>query len=268
MSDANHESHQAMLDKIRALLAKAEATPFPEEAKSFTAKAQELMAKWAIDDAMLKAASGQDFSPGDVRQAEVMIDANEYRGPKINLLYGLALINDCQGIMGHQRYVEVDGKRVRKTSLTLVGHVTDLEFVQAVYSSLLLQSAMELISPMVMIKMQAECPEGGHRIRWRNSFMMAYGNEVIARCKSIKELAKRNAQQEHGQTMALVLVRRSDLVKRKFDELFPKRCKTSGSSAGRGLGSAAEAGAEAGRRADIGRPKVGGKTGAVGQLNN
>ena len=47
---------------IRNLLAKAEATSFPAEAEAFTAKASELMARYAIDEAMLGrfVATGKD----------------------------------------------------------------------------------------------------------------------------------------------------------------------------------------------------------------
>ena len=51
---------------IRALLAKAEATDFPEEAELFTAKATELIAKFSIDEALLWSASdsGESRRPG------------------------------------------------------------------------------------------------------------------------------------------------------------------------------------------------------------
>ncbi|MBT8224522.1 MAG: DUF2786 domain-containing protein [Dactylosporangium sp.] len=42
------------LDRVRALLAKAESTSFPEEAEAYTAKAQELMARHRIDCALWK----------------------------------------------------------------------------------------------------------------------------------------------------------------------------------------------------------------------
>ncbi|RST20878.1 bifunctional 3'-5' exonuclease/DNA polymerase [Streptomyces sp. WAC04770] len=53
-----------MLTRIRALLAKAEATGFPEEAEALTAKAQELMARHSIDEALLAARSHSTDGPG------------------------------------------------------------------------------------------------------------------------------------------------------------------------------------------------------------
>ncbi|MFD0330099.1 DUF2786 domain-containing protein [Streptacidiphilus monticola] len=52
-----------MLGRIRALLAKAESTDFPEEAEALSAKAQELMARHSIDAALLSARSGRAETP-------------------------------------------------------------------------------------------------------------------------------------------------------------------------------------------------------------
>ncbi|HEY0696309.1 MAG TPA: DUF2786 domain-containing protein, partial [Micromonospora sp.] len=54
---------QRMLGRVRALLAKAESTDFPEEADAFTAKAQELMARHRIDHALLVARTGEREQP-------------------------------------------------------------------------------------------------------------------------------------------------------------------------------------------------------------
>src|SRR5579885_1355642 len=53
MSDENNNS-KVMLDKIRALLAKAEATNYPEEARAFFEGAQRLMVQHSINEAMLR----------------------------------------------------------------------------------------------------------------------------------------------------------------------------------------------------------------------
>ena len=49
------DTNDSVLRKVRALLAKAEATPFDAEAEAFTAKAQELIARYRIDRALLDA---------------------------------------------------------------------------------------------------------------------------------------------------------------------------------------------------------------------
>ncbi len=52
-----------VLGRVRALLAKAESTTFPDEAEALTTKAQELMARHAIDRAVLGTAAGQTGGP-------------------------------------------------------------------------------------------------------------------------------------------------------------------------------------------------------------
>ena len=55
-----HADEDKRLATIRSLLAKAEATDYPEEAEAFFAKASELISRWAIDEAMIWA--GEDRS--------------------------------------------------------------------------------------------------------------------------------------------------------------------------------------------------------------
>ncbi|CAM5527758.1 hypothetical protein SFUMM280S_02998 [Streptomyces fumanus] len=55
------------LARIRALLAKAEATGYPEEAEALSAKAQELMARYSVDEALLAARAPAPDAPGACR---------------------------------------------------------------------------------------------------------------------------------------------------------------------------------------------------------
>ena len=60
--DTSQATPPKALRQIRALLAKAENTPFEADAVAFTAKAQELMARYAIDRAIVerREGSGED----------------------------------------------------------------------------------------------------------------------------------------------------------------------------------------------------------------
>lgn len=256
------QEQQNRLEKIRALLAKAESTTHAEEAKAFSAKAQELMAKWSIDDAMLEAGK-EDL--GQIERLDVWLDANEYRAPKVRLLSNLAAVNDCRTVLYPQLYREVDGKRKRMFRVVVVGFEKDRKFVEALFTSLLLQSEQELLSPQIFAQMEVECDQGGHRIRWRNSFMMAYANELFHILHAAKERAKQQASAQYtGGSMALVLADRSKLVLRKYEEFYPKLGKCKSSSAGQGMGSAHALGRQAAHRADVGRPKVGGNRRMIG----
>lgn len=61
---SSHVDEKA-LSKVRALLAKAEATKFPEEAEAFSAKAQELMSRYSLHQAVV------DHERGDAPAAAV-----------------------------------------------------------------------------------------------------------------------------------------------------------------------------------------------------
>ena len=82
------------LDRIRALLAKAESTTFPEEAETYTAKAQELMARHSIDAALLDAAGPHHGRAGAVR---IGVDA-PYEMAKSMLLSVVAEANRCRSV--------------------------------------------------------------------------------------------------------------------------------------------------------------------------
>ena len=55
--------HARALGRVRGLLAKAESTEFPEEADALTVKAQELMAAYALDEALLDAPTPAASAP-------------------------------------------------------------------------------------------------------------------------------------------------------------------------------------------------------------
>lgn len=67
-------SDPKMLGKIRGLLAKAESTQFPAEAEAFSAKAQDLMTRYAIDHALLESDNPRG-SIGDVTTRRILVDS-------------------------------------------------------------------------------------------------------------------------------------------------------------------------------------------------
>src|SRR5207244_494288 len=111
------------LARVRALLAKAESTTFPDEAEALTEKAQKLMARHAIDRAML--ADGHDDQPTSVR-----IDVDDpYASAKSLLLAAVATATRCQAVWS---------KELGFT--TVFGFRSDLAAVELLYTSLLVQS--------------------------------------------------------------------------------------------------------------------------------
>ena len=79
------------------MLAKAESTDFPDEAEALLAKAQELMARHAIDDAMLARAGRRASDTVDTRT--ILVEA-PYATAKASLLGAVAQANGCRVVMG------------------------------------------------------------------------------------------------------------------------------------------------------------------------
>jgi len=114
-----------ILEKVRALLAKAESTTFPEEAEALSAKAQELMARHSIDEAMVGAAEGFPDAPAGVR---LPVD-EPYAGAKSILLSVVASTNRCRAVWSKELAFS-----------TVLGFASDLAFVEILYTSLLVQA--------------------------------------------------------------------------------------------------------------------------------
>src|SRR6266478_7077123 len=90
------EPPSALLDRVRKLLAKAEAAGVtPAEAEALTAKAAELMAKYGIDRALLAARRPETDHPAD---RKVDID-NPWARVQAHLLCGLASALRCQCVI-------------------------------------------------------------------------------------------------------------------------------------------------------------------------
>jgi hypothetical protein len=90
------EAPDRLLDRVRKLLAKAEAEGVTQqEAEALTAKAAELMAKYGIDRALLAARRPETDEP-----SSRMVDVdNPWGRVKAHLLCGLASALRCQCIL-------------------------------------------------------------------------------------------------------------------------------------------------------------------------
>ncbi len=116
---------ERMLSRIRALLAKAESTEFAQEAEALSGRAQELMAKYSIDHALLAAETGQAETPGGRR---IAVD-NPYEAPKATLLQIVAQANRCRVVWSRDLGL-----------VTVIGFPADLDAVELLFTSLLVQA--------------------------------------------------------------------------------------------------------------------------------
>jgi hypothetical protein len=184
------------LARIRALLAKAEATTYAEEAEAFSAKAQELMARHSIDDALLAARSGDRTLPGAVR---IGID-NPYESAKALLLDAVASANRSQAVWDkHNGFC------------TVVGFEADLDAVELLFTSLLVQGVTAMNSGAVQ--------QGGRSKAFRQSFLVAYASRIRERLNAAT--AQAEAETAAGNLLP-VLAARQEAVEEHTTVLFPK----------------------------------------------
>lgn len=207
---ATDPDQDRMLEKVRALLAKAESTEFDEEAESLTAKAQELMARYAIDRATVEAtlASSVSVPVGTVR---ISID-EPYVGPKSMLVHHIAKANRCRSVWSeHHGFA------------TVVGAHTDLAVVELLFTSLLVQA----VAAMRRAGSRVDA-DGRSRTRsFRHSFLLAFGARIGERLREATDAAVAAAIDESGDAFLPVLASRSDATERAVKELFPRLSSSS-----------------------------------------
>ncbi|WP_137988596.1 DUF2786 domain-containing protein [Streptomyces vilmorinianum] len=187
-----------MLTRVRALLAKAEATGYPEEAEALTAKAQELMARHSLDEAALASRTETGEAPGAIR---IGVEP-PYEQAKAILLDAVATANHCRAVWNEPYGFS-----------TVVGFEADLDPVELLYTSLLVQGTA------AMTRAEAEQRAGGRKRTksFRQSFLLAYANRLGAR---LATTSRRVAAETP--TLLPALASREVAVTSRTDEMFPE----------------------------------------------
>jgi Protein of unknown function (DUF2786) len=209
---------QRMLDRVRALLAKAESTEFPEEAEALTSRAQELMARHSIDDALLAAAAERSgrAGPGDAAGRRVFIDS-PYEAAKAVLLDVIATANRCRSIW------------LKNLGLcTVVGFPAELDAVELLFTSLLVQATTAMVAAG-----SRQDAWGRSRTRsFRQSFLAAYAQRIGERLSEATRAAERQADADTpGVNLLPVLAARHRVVDESFEAMFPDSTRFSAGSA-------------------------------------
>ncbi|GLW01231.1 DUF2786 domain-containing protein [Streptomyces lavendulae] len=192
-----------MLGRIRALLAKAEATTYPEEAEALSAKAQELMARHTVDEALLAARGG---GPAQVPAACRIGVEPPYEEAKAVLLDAVATANRCRAVWNSGYEFS-----------TVVGFESDLEAVELLHTSLLVQGTA------AMTRAEAAQRAGGRKRTktFRQSFLLAYASRLGRR---LAETAEHTATEAADNLPALVA--RDVAVTSRAEEMFPRTTTT------------------------------------------
>ena len=226
-------------NRIQALLTKAESTEFPDEAEALMAKAQELMVRHAIDEAMLASAAG---SGRDQVVSDVVVVEAPYATAKAALLGSVARANDCRAIMG------ATGNGAQRC--VVVGHESDLANVRALFTALSVHAVRAMLA--------ADVPPHDTPRRFRHAFLLAFSGRIGERLMAASAVARAEAQAapESGSGVSVVLANRSGEVDQAFRDAFPNVRSTR-------LSSSSTAGRISGRRAadhaGLGQQKLGGR---------
>lgn len=229
-----------ILERVRKLLAKAENDAVtPQEAQSLTAKASELMAKYNIDRALLAATQPVQDKPASKR----IKVTNPWRTVHAHLLARLATATGMQAI-------RVSGTQ-GSLFVHVFGYVSDVERVELLYTSVMLQMAngvkhVERRGWMTTAQFRAE----------RRSWLMGYVAGVVGLVEEAEARVRQDVVQEKGTGAELVLADRSLVIQNAYDTAYPERRTVRMTFTGSQYGN----GYKAGRSANIGGTAVGRRT--------
>jgi hypothetical protein len=229
------EVDQKALGKVRALLAKAESTEFPDEAEALSAKAQELMSRYSLHQAVLEHDGGRAPTASGRR---LWMDA-PYPGAKALLVQTVATANRCRAVWSEQLGF-----------VTVVGAETELDIVELLTTSLLVQANRAMLAAG-----RQTTRHGTSRTRsFRQSFLDAYATRIGERLEAAStavtteavttEAATSEAQAEVRSDARLlpVLAARSRAADEMLEKLFPQVVRRSvavSNATGWGAGRAA-----------------------------
>ena len=205
-----------LADKVRKLLAKAEdPATTPEEAEAFTAKAQQMMTKYAIDLAMVA-----DPATADRLLERDWVVEGPYATHKVSIINAVARANDC-------RVLYADLSRGRKR-IYVVGFAGDVDWVETLTRSLEVQLAAALAAAV------GAKPAGVHGRTFSVAFVQGFAVEISNRLHRARQAAVAEADaarraaadqalaaEPAAPSAALVLVAKAERVEEEFAVRHP-----------------------------------------------
>jgi Protein of unknown function (DUF2786) len=197
------DTNDSVLRKVRALLAKAEATPFDAEAEAFTAKAQELIARYRIDRALLDARESRGQATPVARRVVV---EDPYLRAKVVLLSTVARSNDCRAVWPNPLH-----------HVELFGRADDLSAVEELFTSLLLQATVGL-------RRAGSKQDSFGRSRtaaFRRAFLMSFANRIGHRLRETVDATVSAAAAETGVALVPMFAARGAAAEALAAESFP-----------------------------------------------
>ncbi|MFC9786580.1 DUF2786 domain-containing protein [Rhodococcus sp. NPDC127528] len=202
--DPGDDADPKVLGRIRGLLAKAERTEFTEEAETFTAKAQELMTRYAITSSLVRSrvATGRT----SVHSRRFHLD-NPYLTEKVHLLTSIGEANRVRTVWAADLAIA-----------TAVGTRVDLQQVDLLFTSLLVQATRSMQSSA------AEGRSGARSTPFRKAFLAGFAARIGQRLREADARATEDAAAEEAvplSTLLPILATTSAEVDAEFTRLFP-----------------------------------------------
>jgi hypothetical protein len=159
----------AKLAQVRALLAKAEATIYPEEAEALSAKAQELISKHSLEE-LLDESDGR-AADGSTRCRRIWLDP-PYIDAKASLVDEVAAANRSRSVYAAQLGF-----------CTVVGRPFDLDAVELMVTSLLAQAQRAMLAHGSSTDLV-----GRSRTRsFRQSFLLSFAVHIGQRLRGVAD---------------------------------------------------------------------------------
>ena len=190
-----------VLSRVRSLLAKAESTEFPKEAEALSAKAQELISRYALDRITLTQDAAGDHA---LTTSRMWIDS-PYLLAKAMLINAVASSNRCRSVLTREFGFS-----------TIVGDSADIEAVELLSTSLLVQASGAMLGHGSLVDRW-----GTSRTRsFRQSFLISYAVRVGERLQAATDKAAADTGRS-GQLVPL-LQRRAERVDAAMNSMFPE----------------------------------------------
>ena len=251
MTESTHtDTAQDRLRRIRALLAKAEATEYRAEAEAFMSKVSELIARWGVDEALVwaRAEPGERDAPVD---ATIVVDA-PYAARKAVLVHAVATASGCRAVRLNTRGTT--------QSISIIGFENDVRRTELLVTSLLVQMTSD------MVRETPPARTASATASFRRSFIIGFTHRIADRLSDARRRAADSAPPPDApptsSSTALVLADRDravdEAVTSRFGRLRTSYVSAGSSSAGQAAGRAA------GDRADLGAERLGGTRAELG----
>jgi hypothetical protein len=236
---------EALIDRVRKLLAKAESTNNANEAEAFSAKAAQLIAAHRLDLGHVR----DSLERGSLGIRRLPIGRGAYVRARLALLMAVAGTHDCEVVFQSGS---------TGTTAIVAGFESDLDVTELLYASLHTQAAGQMAT---MRRSTAAATQ-----RYRRSFLFGYARRVSELLAASRPApAPRRGGRgggDGGSDLLPELAERADRVKAFAAESFGR--VVAASPARPAQASGWQAGHRAASKADLGRDRLGGRR-AIGR---